>query len=79
MVALERDIQKMRGLFGIVGREMGLQKLPPLGAMIETPAAALTVADIARHSDFLCVGTNDLIHYTLAAGHDDATVSEYYV
>jgi phosphoenolpyruvate-protein phosphotransferase (PTS system enzyme I) len=79
MVALERDIQKIRELFGIVAREMELQKLPPFGAMIETPAAALTVADIARHSDFLCVGTNDLTQYTFAAGRDDATVSEYYV
>jgi phosphoenolpyruvate-protein phosphotransferase len=79
MVALERDIQKIRELFGIVAREMGLQKLPPFGAMIETPAAALTVADIARHADFLCVGTNDLTQYTLAAGRDDAAVSEYYV
>ena len=79
MVALERDIQKIRELFGIVAREIGLQKLPPFGAMIETPAAALTVADIARHSDFLCVGTNDLTQYTLAAGRDEATVSEYYV
>ena len=54
-------------------------KLPPFGAMIETPAAALTVADITRHADFLCVGTNDLTQYTLAAGRDDATVSDYYI
>ncbi len=79
MVALERDIQKIREIFGIVAREMGLQQLPTFGAMIETPAAALTVADIARHADFLCVGTNDLTQYTLAAGRDDAAVSDYYI
>jgi len=79
MVALERDIQKIRDLLGIVAREMGLQQLPPFGAMIETPAAALTVADITRHADFLCVGTNDLTQYTLAAGRDDSTVSDYYI
>ncbi|MET0253932.1 MAG: putative PEP-binding protein, partial [Terrimicrobiaceae bacterium] len=79
MIALERDIQKIREIFEIVAREMGLQQLPPFGAMIETPAAALTVAAIARHSDFLCVGTNDLTQYTLAAGRDDAAVSEYYI
>jgi phosphoenolpyruvate-protein phosphotransferase (PTS system enzyme I) len=39
----------------------------------------LTVAEIARHADFLCIGTNDLTQYTLAAGRDDATVSEYYI
>jgi len=46
--------------------------------MIETPAAALTVGQIARHADFLSVGTNDLTQYTLVAGRDNATVSEYY-
>jgi phosphoenolpyruvate-protein phosphotransferase len=79
MVALERDIQKIRELFENVAGEMGLQQLPPFGAMIETPAAALTVADIARHADFLCVGTNDLTQYTLAAGRDDTAVSDYYI
>ena len=79
MVALERDIQKIREIYEIVAREMGLQQLPPFGAMIETPAAALTVAAIARHADFLCVGTNDLTQYTLAAGRDDAAVSDYYI
>ena len=46
--------------------------------MIETPAAALTVGQIARYSDFFSVGTNDLTQYTLVAGRDDATVSDYY-
>jgi phosphoenolpyruvate-protein phosphotransferase len=79
MVALERDIQRIRELYEAVVNEMGLQHAPPFGAMIETPAAALTVADIARHADFLCVGTNDLTQYTLAAGRDDAAVSDYYI
>jgi phosphoenolpyruvate-protein phosphotransferase len=78
MVTLERDMQQMRELLVTVAHEMGIQKLPPLGAMIETPAAALTVGQIARHADFLSVGTNDLTQYTLVAGRDDATVSNYY-
>jgi phosphoenolpyruvate-protein kinase (PTS system EI component) len=57
---------------------MGMEKLPPLGEMIETPAAALTVGQIARHADFLSVGTNDLTQYTMVAGRDNATVSGYY-
>src|SRR5262249_23547671 len=32
-----------------------------------------------KHVDFLCVGTNDLTQYTLAAARDDATVNDYYV
>jgi phosphoenolpyruvate-protein phosphotransferase (PTS system enzyme I) len=79
MIALERDMQKIRELCESIAREMGHERLPPLGAMIETPSAALTVAEIARHADFLCIGTNDLTQYTLAAGRDDATVSEYYI
>ena len=78
MVTFERDMQQIRELLVAVAREMGIQKLPPLGAMIETPAAALTVGQIARHADFLSVGTNDLTQYTLVAGRDNATVSDYY-
>ncbi|HEY6368790.1 MAG TPA: phosphoenolpyruvate--protein phosphotransferase [Candidatus Binatia bacterium] len=78
MVTFERDMQQIRELLVAVADEMGIQKLPPLGAMIETPAAALTVGQIARHADFLSVGTNDLTQYTLVAGRDNATVSNYY-
>ena len=78
MVTFERDMQQIRELLVTVAHEMGIENLPPLGAMIETPAAALTVAQIARHADFLSVGTNDLAQYTLVAGRDNATVSDYY-
>src|SRR6266540_2394531 len=78
MVTFERDMQQIRELLVAVAHEMGIENLPPLGAMIETPAAALTVGQIARHADFLSVGTNDLTQYTLAAGRDNATVSGYY-
>ena len=36
-----------------------------LGAMIETPQAALRAAEIAAEADFLSIGTNDLVQYTL--------------
>ena len=78
MVTFERDMQQMRELLVAVAREMGIQNLPLLGAMIETPAAALTVGQIARHADFLSVGTNDLTQYTLVAGRENAAVSGYY-
>src|SRR5205809_2463168 len=78
MVTFERDMQQMRELLVAVAHEMDIENLPPLGAMIETPAAALTVGQIARHADFLSVGTNDLTQYTMVAGRDNATVSGYY-
>ncbi len=50
----------------------------PIGAMIETPAAALTVAGFAEAFDFLSIGTNDLIQYTLAVDRSDDSVAHLY-
>ena len=49
-----------------------------LGAMIEIPAAALTVPMFLQHFDFLSIGTNDLIQYTLAIDRADETVAHLY-
>jgi phosphotransferase system enzyme I (PtsI) len=49
-----------------------------LGAMIEVPAAALTVKTFLRYFDFLSIGTNDLIQYTLAIDRADESVAHLY-
>ena len=49
-----------------------------IGAMIEVPAAALTVRMFLRHFDFLSIGTNDLIQYTLAIDRADESVAHLY-
>jgi phosphotransferase system enzyme I (PtsI) len=49
-----------------------------LGAMIEIPAAALTVRTFLAHFDFLSIGTNDLIQYTLAIDRADESVAHLY-
>jgi len=49
-----------------------------VGAMIEIPAAALSVKMFLRHFDFLSIGTNDLIQYTLAIDRADESVAHLY-
>jgi phosphotransferase system enzyme I (PtsI) len=50
----------------------------PVGGMIEIPAAALKAEAFARELDFLSIGTNDLIQYTLAIDRTDDTVAHLY-
>ena len=49
-----------------------------LGAMIEIPAAALTLKIFLKYFDFLSIGTNDLIQYTLAIDRSDESVAHLY-
>lgn len=49
-----------------------------IGGMIEVPAAALCAEAFAKELDFLSIGTNDLIQYTLAIDRTDDTVSHLY-
>ena len=49
-----------------------------IGGMIEVPAAALSAADFASQMDFLSIGTNDLIQYTLAIDRVDDEVNYLY-
>ncbi|MCW8853892.1 MAG: phosphoenolpyruvate--protein phosphotransferase [Gammaproteobacteria bacterium] len=51
---------------------------PLIGAMIEVPAAALSAHSFAEKLDFLSIGTNDLIQYTLALDRIDDEVSHLY-
>jgi phosphotransferase system enzyme I (PtsI) len=49
-----------------------------LGAMIEVPAAVLIMPSILRELDFVSIGTNDLIQYTLAIDRADEAVAKFY-
>jgi phosphotransferase system enzyme I (PtsI) len=50
----------------------------PIGGMIEIPAAALALGAFIKKLDFLSIGTNDLIQYTLAIDRTDEEVSHLY-
>ena len=57
------------------GRAYGVVEV---GAMIEVPAAAIALPALMRHFDFVSIGTNDLIQYTLAIDRADEAVAHLY-
>jgi phosphoenolpyruvate-protein phosphotransferase (PTS system enzyme I) len=57
------------------GRAYGIVQV---GAMIEVPAAAIALPALLRHFDFVSIGTNDLIQYTLAIDRADEAVAHLY-
>ncbi len=59
----------------VKGRETGK---PNLGSMIEIPSAVFMIDEILAEADFVCLGTNDLIQYLLAADRDNESVAGWY-
>ncbi|HWH69716.1 MAG TPA: putative PEP-binding protein, partial [Candidatus Sulfotelmatobacter sp.] len=78
MVTFAEDMARVRRRLEAAANAVALATLPRLGAMVETPSAALTVPEIRAHADFLSIGTNDLTQYTVAAGRENPLVDEYF-
>ena len=72
MVLLERAREQLRA------RGQAFAEDIPVGGMIEVPAAALTAERFIDRLDFLSIGTNDLIQYTLAIDRADISVAHLY-
>jgi phosphotransferase system enzyme I (PtsI) len=77
MVTFPEEMARIRSLIEQAAAKRRIP-VPPIGAMVETPAAALSVAALRGPADFLCVGTNDLTQYVMAADRESALVNEYF-
>src|SRR5467141_487339 len=64
---LEQAVEDLR-------REGQEAQMPPLGMMVEVPAAALTIEDF--NADFFSIGSNDLIQYVAAASRDEPQLAD---
>lgn len=84
MVTTVAELKATREIYERVARRLrrrGVrvpEKLPPLGIMIETPAAALGAETLSLEAEFLAIGTNDLTMYTLAVDRASSEVSSLY-
>jgi phosphotransferase system enzyme I (PtsI) len=77
MVTLPAEFAAFRELFVEVVEELAVAGItaarPPLGMMVEVPAAALTAGDF--EADFYSIGSNDLIPYLMAASRDEPALA----
>jgi phosphotransferase system enzyme I (PtsI) len=83
MLAHAHEIEQALVMIAQAKESLDAQNLPydrgiEVGGMIEVPAAALSLGVFVRKLDFLSIGTNDLIQYTLAIDRTDDSVSHLY-
>jgi phosphoenolpyruvate-protein kinase (PTS system EI component) len=83
MVTLPYEIQHIRDIADDCRQKLAKEyndvfPIVPIGVMIETPAAVVNIKEIVNVSDFIAIGTNDLIQYTMASSRENENVAHYY-
>jgi phosphotransferase system enzyme I (PtsI) len=79
MITLLEEVHYVRRALQTNAEKLEIRVIPALGAMIETPSAALCAREIAAAADFMSLGTNDLTQYTMVAGREEDSVTDYYL